>query len=90
LIADDNNDEGIEMLQAAFNSGYTDTEPLLELSKDARVNKVHQEQIRSIVDKIIAKQQTASGDTTGNTESNTDSTANENATNSEAPQDTTD
>jgi tetratricopeptide (TPR) repeat protein len=79
LIADENNDEGIEMLQAAFDSGYTDTEALLELSKDERVTKVHQEQVRSIVDKIIAKQQTESG---GNNETNTDGTANEGGTNS--------
>jgi tetratricopeptide (TPR) repeat protein len=68
LIADPNNDEGVEMLQTAFDSGYSDVEALLELSQDDRVTKVHQEQVRSIADKAIAKQQSAPG---ANTETGT-------------------
>jgi Tfp pilus assembly protein PilF len=63
LIADINNDEGVELLQAAFDGGYDDVESLLELSEDGRVTKVHQDQVRGIVDKAISKQQAATDET---------------------------
>jgi tetratricopeptide (TPR) repeat protein len=64
LTADSENDEGIEMLQAAVDGGYKDVDALLELSKDSRVTKIHQDQIRSITDKAISPDSSAPAEST--------------------------
>ena len=71
LIADSENDKGIEGLTAAVAAGFADTEALEALHGDERISGVHREEIKRILDGIQSKTSLAAvEEETENTEEN--------------------
>jgi tetratricopeptide (TPR) repeat protein len=76
LTADPNNDEGIDMLRNAVESGFRDLEAIVTLSEDSRVTKIHQEQINNIASSVITKRKAEENTNKDNAANSTDAEKN--------------